>query len=248
MNNSKPFFAIKLGLVATLLIAGQRNIYASTVVTYSGPGGVIVDADSSGPGAVTSDIVIGSMDTICSSAFQDCGDNINNVTVSIQRLQHPFVGDLIATLTAVTPSVSRDIFNRILKVSSNPMDLGCQCQFNDTYFFGDQSTTYSGDIWANAASKASAESIDPGFYWTTSAGSNTPASFSAAFNGLPAAGTWRLTISDNNPDDPPDSGSFLGWTLSVNVVPEPSFAIPLGLALLGLVFFGRRRLSGKRAS
>jgi hypothetical protein len=247
MNNSKPFFALNSGFVAILLMAGQSNIHASTV-TYSGPQGVIVDADSNGPGVVTSDIVIASMDTICSSAFQGCGDNTNNVTVSIQGLQHPFAGDLIATLTDVTPSISRDIFNRILKISPDPNDLGCQCQFGDTYFFGDQSATYSGDIWANAAGKGAAESIDPGFYWTTSAGSSSPASFSAAFNGLPAGGTWRLTISDNSPDSPADSGSFSGWTLSLNVAPEPSFAIPLGLALLGLVFFGRRRLSGKHAA
>jgi hypothetical protein len=224
-------------------LLGLGSIEASTVISANGPGGTIPDADPSGspPGVVTSDIVIGDPRLICSTSLQplDC-NTTNYVTVTIGGLFHPFVGDVIATLTDVTTSTSQDIFNRILKNPADPSDFGSDTQFNETYSFSDQSSSFSGDIWTVASGLGTADTIPSGSYWTTTAGSNTPTSFSAAFGGLPAAGTWRLTISDNSPDIPPDSGFFNGWTLSLTVVPEPSFAIPAGLLALGFVLFGRR--------
>jgi subtilisin-like proprotein convertase family protein len=245
-------FMGKAGLIAVILAMGVGSIQASTMSTFNGPGGVIPDADPSGspPGVVTSDIVITDPGLICSSTLQplDCNE-ANFVTVTIGGLQHPFVGDLIATLTDVTPGISQDLFNRIVKNPIDPSDFGCNCEFNGTYSFSDPSSSFPGDIWTVASGLNAGDTLPSGNYWTTTAGSNTPTSFSAAFGGLPAAGTWRLTISDNSPDVPPDSGSFLGWTLSLDVadttpVPEPSFATPAGLLGLAFVLFQRRRSAG----
>ena len=241
----ESFFGGKPGWIAVILAIGAGSIQASTMLTFTGSGGSIPDADPSGspPGVFTSDI-------ICNPVLQpDCNGtingNINDVSVAINGLQHTFAGDLIATLTDVTSGISQDLFNRILKNPSDPNDFGCACQFGGDYSFSDQSPSFPGDIWGDALTKGSADTIDLGNYWTTTAGSNTPTSFSAAFAGRPATDTWRLTISDNSPGD---TGSLLQWTLSLNVttVPEPSFAIPSGLLVLGLVLFQRRRSAGRR--
>ena len=238
------FFARKVGLMAVFLVMSLGSIEASTVISFDGPGRTIPDADPSGspPGVVSSDIVVGDPRFICSGALQplDC-NGTNYVSVTITGLQHPFVGDLIATLTNVTHGISQDIFNRVLKDPANPNDFGCSCQFNGNYSFSDKSSSFPGDIWTVASGLGAADAVPFGSYWTTTAGSNTPTSFSTPFGGLPGAGTWRLTISDNSPDSPPDSGSFLAWTLSLTVVgpttpvSEPSFSIPSGLLMLGFV-------------
>jgi subtilisin-like proprotein convertase family protein len=244
----------KTGLIAVILAIGVEGIQASTMISFNGPGGVIPDADPSGspPGVVTSDIVVSDPGLICSSTLQplDCNET-NFVTVTIGGLQHPFVGDLIATLTDVTPGISKDLFNRILKNPIDPSDFGCNCQFNGTYSFSDPSSSFPGDIWTVASGLNAGDTLPFGNYWTTTAGSNTPTSFSAAFGGLPAAGTWRLTISDNSPDVPPDSGSFLSWTLSLDVgsptpIPEPALSIPTGLVGLAFVSFQRRRRTARK--
>ena len=229
------------------LAIGAGSIQASMLITRDGPGGAIPDADPSGspPGVFTSDIVFNDPGFVCSGALQpaDCNGTNNFVTVTITGLQHTFAGDLIATLTNVTAGISQDLFNRIQKDPSDPNDFGCGCQFGGDYSFGDQSSSFTNDIWTPVL--GTADTIPSDNYWTTTAGSDTPTSFSAAFGGLPAAGTWRLTISDNSPGD---TGSFLSWTLSLNVagltpVPEPSLAIPTGLLVLGFVLFRRRLMA-----
>jgi hypothetical protein len=232
---------MRIDTFLVFLAIGLGSMQASTVITRDGLGGAIPDADPSGspPGVFTSDIVLNDPGLVCSGALQpaDCNGTNNFVTVTITGLQHTFAGDLIATLTNVTAGISQDLFNRIQKNPNDPTDFGCGCQFGGNYSFSDQSAIFPNDIWT--AASGTADTISSGSYWTTTAGSDTPTSFSAAFGGLPAAGTWRLTISDNSPGD---IGSFSQWTLSLVVtsVPEPSFAIPSGLLVLGFVLFQRR--------
>ena len=237
---------MRIDTLLVFLAIGVGSIQASRVVTPAnpGPGGAIPDADPSGspPGVFTSDIVLNDPGFVCSGAFQpaDCNGTNNFVTVTITGLQHTFAGDLIATLTNVDSGISQDLFNRIQKNPTDPNDFGCGCQFNGDYSFSDQSPSFPNDIWT--AASATADTIPSDDYWTTTAGSDTPTSFSAAFGGLPAAGTWRLTISDNSPGD---TGSFESWTMSLDVtdlipVPEPSLAIPSGLLVLGFVLLQRR--------
>jgi hypothetical protein len=236
---------MRIDTLLVFLAIGVGSTQASTI-TRDGPGGAIPDADPSGspPGVFTSDIVLNDPGFVCSGALQpaDCNGTNNFVSVTITGLQHTFAGDLIATLTNINSGISQDLFNRIQKNPSDPNDFGCACQFNGDYSF-DQSTLFPNDIWT--AASGSADTIPSDNYWTTTAGSDTPTMFSAAFGGLPAAGTWRLTISDNSPGD---TGSFLSWTLSLDVtgltsVPEPSLAIPTGLLVLGFVLLRRRLMA-----
>jgi hypothetical protein len=229
--------------IAALLAIGSGNLEASSVISFSGAGGVFPDAtDASTPGVFTSDIMVADPRLICSSSFQpaDCaGANINNVVVTISGLQHPWVGDVIATLTNVTNSTSGDLFNRVGRTTSDPNDVGDGGMFGDnfsSYSFSSRSSQFSGDLWTVAAGLGTADSIRSGNYWTSTAGSGNPTTFLMAYNGLPAAGDWRLTLSDNFLDGD-GGGSFISWTMSFNVtdVPEPSLGVPVGVVILGLV-------------
>jgi hypothetical protein len=170
---------------------------------------------------------------------------VNNVTVTISGLQHPWIGDVIATLTNVTTSTSGDLFNRVGRTTNDPNDVGDGGMFGDnlsSYSFSSQSSSFSGDIWTVASGLGTADSVPSGNYWTTTAGSGNPTSFLMAYNGLPAAGDWRLALSDNFFDGD-GGGSFISWTIAFNVtdVPEPSFSVPVGLVVLGFVLVGRVR-------
>ena len=215
---------VKAALTAVFLAMSLSRIEASTITFSNNTGGAILD----GAPGVPSDILVSDSRFIAPAG--------SNITVTIIGLRHSFAGDLVATLTGPS-SISRDLFNRIGKDANS--DFGCSCNFDGNYDFN---SSFSGDIWTVASGLGDADAIPSGSYWTTSAGSNASTNLSMAYNGLPAGGVWRLTISDNSPDDPPDDGSFLGWTLSLNVVdtPEPSFAIPLGLLGLALALFRRR--------
>ena len=182
---------------------------------------------------------------------RDCPTG-DNVTVTINGLQHSWAGDVIATLTNVSTGVSGDLFNRIGRTTNDPNDFGSGAMFGidlsgmDTYSFN---SSFTGDIWADAASQGTANSIDSGNYWTTTAFSGTKTNFSSMYNGQLAAGDWRLTLSDNFGPDGDGGGSFIDWTVTLNLtdVPEPSFAIPTGLLLVGLVLIGRARYSDAHA-
>jgi hypothetical protein len=235
--------------IAALLAIGSGNLEASSVISFSGPGGAFPDAtDASTPGVFTSDIMVADPRLICSASFQpaDCvGPNANNVVVTISGLQHPWVGDVIATLTNVTNSTSGDLFNRVGRTTSDPNDVGDGGMFGDnlsSYSFSSRSSSFSGDLWTVASGLGVADSVPSGNYWTSTAGSGNSTSFLMAYNGLPAAGDWRLTLSDNFSDGD-GGGSFISWTMSFNVtdVPEPSLGVPVGVVVLGLVLVGRVR-------
>jgi subtilisin-like proprotein convertase family protein len=65
---------------------------------------------------------------------------------------------------------------------------------------------------------------------------NTPL---AAFDGTDANGVWTLLVYDGSAGDPT---GYLGITLRVGTVAEPSTALLLGLALAGLGFSRHRKL------
>lgn len=120
--------------------------------------------------------------------------NVNNVIVTINGLQHPWVGDVIATLTNVTHSMSGDLFNRVGRTTSDPNDAGDGGMFGDnlsSYSFSSRSSLFSGDMWTVASGLGTADSVPSGNYWTTGAGSGNPTSFLMAYNGLPATGDSR---------------------------------------------------------
>ena len=240
---------IFVAVTAFFLLTGLGTIEASTVTFGPGDSCVFPDAtDPSTPGTCSSVITIPVSETRLISPTGD------NVTVTINGLQHPWAGDVIATLTNLTTGVSGDLFNRIGRTTNDPNDFGSgamfgpDLNFQDTYSFN---SSFSGDIWADAATQGTANSIDSGNYWPTTAGSGTKTNFSSMYNGVLAAGGWQLTLSDNSGPDGDGGGSATNWTLTLNLtdVPEPSFAIPTGLLLVGLLLIAWTRAPHrKRAS
>lgn len=229
---------------AVFLVMGLGTVEASTL-TF-GPGDGCPFPDATGPNTPgTCSTVI----TIPSSELRLIAASGDNVTVTINGLQHPWAGDVIATLTNVTTGISGDLFNRIGRATNDPNDFGSGAMFGtdltgqDTYSFN---SSFSGDIWsaASAAAQGTANSINSGSYWTTTAFSGAKTNFSSMYDGLPAAGGWRLTLSDNFGPDGDGGGSFINWTLTLNVAdaPEPSFAIPTAALVWGIILFGRNRL------
>ena len=238
----KTFVAI----IAIFLLTGLGTIEASTVTFGPGDQCVFPDAtDATTPGTCSSVISIPLSET---RGIALTGDN---VTVTINGLQHPWAGDVIATLTNLATGISGDLFNRIGRTRTDDFGSGAMfgpdLLFQDTYSFN---SSFSGDIWADAATQGTANAIDSGNYFTTTAFSGTKTNFSSMYNGQAAVGGWRLTLSDNFADGD-GGGSAINWTLTLNLadVPEPSFAIPTGLLVLGLILIAwTRSPQRKRAS
>ena len=219
---------IYLRFAAFLL--GCALSHAATVSYSSGPAGDIPDYDlSATPGVLASDIIISDEPRL-----------VNDVTVTIVGLQHSFIGDLIATLSfqpaAVVPPIvlTRSIFSRIGVV--NPGDFGSSANFYGNYSFN---SAFSSDIWAMTATLGDVDSLSSGNYWPTNSVTSAPNDMSSFFNGLPAAGKWELTMSDNSSGD---VGSFLYWTLTLDVantataeVPEPAYFLLTGIAAAALL-------------
>ncbi len=158
-------------------IATSANAPTST---YSGGGGNIPDGVASFKDeiVVTEDIAI------------------RNVTVTLQNLEHTWVGDLIAQLRHVETGVVVDLFRRPgqpqFSSSGYSNDLNGDYSFNDNY-------SHSFDSVA-----ASHAVIPSGNYCATQ-----PLS---VFKGHSSAGTWQLIINDCSAGD---SGSLESWTLNL---------------------------------
>ncbi|HMN95869.1 MAG TPA: proprotein convertase P-domain-containing protein [Phycisphaerales bacterium] len=215
---------LRNSLIATAASLAVASFASATV--YTGNGFTIPDNN---PVGVSSDIVI-------TDEFF-----VGDITVSLLGLIHTWAGDLTATLTFIdmdNNSVSTTLFERIGRVNTgfgDSSDFGGTYSFNDS--FNDANLPFGGNIWTAAAAVGAGLPIAPGNYFATGANSSAQVSLLAAFGGLNAKGTWRLTISDNAAGD---LGSLSAWSLDFvkNPIPAPS-----ALALLGLAGLagGRRR-------
>lgn len=216
---------MKKSLLA-IVLTGMTLMGAT--ITGSGSGGAIPDHNGVTPGTFTSDILI-----------SDTALITGDVTLTLTNLSHTWVGDLIVTLTHVDSATTQTIFSRV-GLPPGPLSYGNDA--GGTYRFGN----FLGDFWL-AASAASPTTIPSGDYAATGAGSSAPVDLANFFNGQSAAGTWRLSISDNFLDD---TGSLGSWSLSLGVAdpptnippppgggdtmenPEPQMLLPVALALL----------------
>ncbi|WP_169978084.1 proprotein convertase P-domain-containing protein [Tautonia rosea] len=201
-----------------LLLAGAGFARAETL-TFTGAGGDIPQSSGGTPGVLTSDIVVSE-----SLAITD-------VTVTLLGLTHTWVGDLIASLTHVDSGTTVDLFNRIDRTGNS--GVGDASDFNGDYAFND---AFTGDLWAAAKGGGNNFDIPGGDYFATTVEGSV--SLLSAFNGVLAAGTWRLSISDNADGD---SGSLGSWQLRLTAIPEPSSIVLVGLASVVGVGVGLHR-------
>jgi hypothetical protein len=218
----------------------------ATTLLFTGPGADIAGVNDDGSPGITV-LTIPVSDPRSLFAFG------NNVTVSFTGLQHPFAGDLVFTLSLVvggTDTASADVFNRIGKLSADASDFGYLTQFghasgmdSGNYVFNSGFTGPMADLWGVAAPLGTSDSIPSGHYWPTTAFSNAVGNLSSAFNGLPIAGTWRLTISDYGPLTTEFTPGLLSWELAFNVVsePEPATGILVGTGFAVWLGIWKRR-------
>src|SRR5947209_16248055 len=97
---------------ALSLLTGLGIVEASTITFGPGDQCVFPDAtDASTPGSCSSII------TIPASEARAIALTGENVTVTINGLQHTWAGDVSATLTNLTTGISADLFNRIGKTT-----------------------------------------------------------------------------------------------------------------------------------
>jgi subtilisin-like proprotein convertase family protein len=121
------------------------------------------------------------------------GLTVSNVTVTINDLQHTWMGDLRATLTHLPSGRTVTLFDNV----------GGSDDVNGNYSFND---AFSGNL------NSFGTFIPSGNYFPNTNGFLSFPSLST-FNGLSADGTWRLTIADEIGSD---VGSFASWSLNVN--------------------------------
>lgn len=193
---------------AAFIALGSTGSAQALTMNYTGSGFSIPDNKPTG---VSSNIVVS--DNL----------NISDITVTLNNLNHTWIGDLVATLTNVTTNTTVSLFNRVGRVGSG---LGDSSNFGGTYSFND---AFTGNLWTTAAAA--------GNYFPTGANSAAIASPSlTAFNGNLSQGTWRLTISDN---EDYDTGSLGSWNLSVTgSQPQAPQAVPEPGSVLGLLAIG----------
>lgn len=144
---------------------------------------------------------------------------ITGLTVTLNDAAHTWVGDLIATLTHTDSNTSVILFNR---PGFTGTGFGFSWNLLGNYTFDD-----------GAAQSFQAIGVQPTTFNLPS-GSYLAAGSLGSFNGLDAAGTWTLSISDNAAGD---LGGIGSWTL--NIVPAPSAMALLGMG--GLMAARRRR-------
>ncbi len=205
------------------------NRYLAIGVLFALAPGALAGVITGGPGAGFSIPDSG-------SAFSDI--TITNpaaiaggLSVTILGFTHTWIGDLIGTLQHVESGTAQTLFHRVGRVSTG---FGSNADFRGDYTFGNGGA----DLWAAAAGGGL---VPPGLYSASGADSAAFLDLSNFFDGEAAAGTWRLTLSDNAGGD---IGAITGWTLGMQVsdVPEPSMAIPLLAALVGgFALCGRAR-------
>lgn len=121
---------------------------------------------------------------------------VTDVTVTLCNLRHTWSGDLIVQLHHLETNTVVDLFRRPGQPQFSSS--GYSSDLKDDYSFNDHHT-------CDFLLAAERNNVIPG-------GSYTPASPLKAFYGLPAAGTWRLIISDSTPGD---SGSLGSWKLDL---------------------------------
>lgn len=203
----------------SLIMAAALSSSALAGITYSGPGGTLLDP----PGqSMTSwsDFTI---------HVTDQGQVSNLASVTLAGLAHTWSGDLSVEL--IHNGVSVTLVHRIGYLGG--MSFGDSSNFGGDYTFTDQSND---SIWAAANAGSSGYTIPSASYYASGL-SGIRIDIASAFAGADLAGDWTLRIGDWASTQ---SGSLTSWSFDVGVVPAPG-ALAL-TAVAGMVgASGRRR-------
>lgn len=219
---------------------------ATTSLLFNNPGSQTVIPDASRttqaqPGAPASQKLTVSDSTVITS-FDG---------ITIVGLTHSALGDLTATLSH--NGVTVDLFDHTGATSNNVQMSGTAAQGSGASF--NKSNTYTFALsGADLSAVPQPTGVPPsdapsGTYKATG---NAQGGFDtanvgnslASFIGQSVSGDWVLTMTDHEPDD---TGSFLGFSFTVNTpaaAPEPSQYAAFTIGLLGL---GGLALRARRA-
>lgn len=218
MNTLKSLSGVGIVFAGTVSAIAGMTVLPASAVSFTGTGTGFNVPDYNPTGA-------------SSTITVPTGSNflITDITVTLNNLVHPFIGQLIASLTYVPTNTTVSLFNRIGRVSS---ELGDTSNFNGTYSFNDASTS---NIWSEAASGNSSFNIPSGNYFPTGADSGTLVPILTSLGGSQTAGDWRLTISDVSTGGTASLGS---WTLNLEGPPTAPVSVPESNSVLGLLALG----------
>jgi hypothetical protein len=201
-------------IAATVAVGGAASAQAVTI-TYTGSGGAVPDGNASG---ASFDIAIPDSRLIHATG--------NNVTLTLINVSTPSSGwfnpygglvDFATTLEHVGHGAPRSVFANVL----NTGNFICVAGLNGTYTFRSGEPTTLRSQCGSGGVLTQPALIAPGTYRTTAPDDTTDSGLSSAWNTQPAAGTWRLHISDTNINT--GAGQFVmntswSWRLDIEVV------------------------------
>lgn len=198
----------------TIALLSAASAQAETV-SYTGTGGGVPDGDGAG---MSFDIAIPD-----SRLIPATGNNVSltltDVSTPADGWGSPFGGlvDFAVTLERVGSGAPEPVFINVL----DEWTIICVAGLDGTYTFrsGEPQTLQS---------QCGNEVVPPGAYLATEGDDVTDSGLSSAWNGQPAAGTWRLKITDTNINTGEDQ-FVLGsdWTWSLDIEVENASSLPL---------------------
>jgi len=202
---------------------------APFTVTSGGPTN-LPDGSSTTPVTTNIDIVVSDTRTI-----------IGGFSVSLNTFSHTWMGDLDATVTHIDTGTTTFLFNRPGRTTISG-GAGASDDFGGTYSFIDSAGQTVG-AWA-----AANIGVLPSGAYRAAQDSGTideqAILIANVFNGISAAGTWRLSLTDSATGD---TGSLGSWTLNLdlqdaqNGVPEPATFAVSALGLIAIAALRRNR-------
>lgn len=210
-------------MIGRLAVVTALFAFNASAVSFGGVGGGF-DIDDNATDS--SDVVIVGAAT-----------SIDSVSVTLNGLSHTWVGDLQVSLTG--PNAASIDLMSCTGATLICVNAGDSSDLDGDYTFADGGA----DWWAAAAAAAGGDVVPAGTYAPTDS-SNIVLLFSTTFGGIDPNGTWTLSITDRTGGD---TGILEGWTLSGEAstpgaeVPEPGTISLLGLSLLGMAAYRRRR-------
>jgi hypothetical protein len=196
---------------AVLCLAATSAFSAAQV--WSGGGGAVPDGNNT---------------TLTPGSFSSTINGVPQLSsissIAILGLTHSWAGDLVAEVSG--PAGTFRLFGRIGRAapSSFGSPFGRSDDFAGNYVFVN---TGGNNIWTTPGNPIPGGAYDASDFNGGGAASGMP--------GSAAAGNWTLTVSDWAGGD---TGSFQGWEIRGQAVPEPATMAILGLGAAALI---RRR-------